>query len=114
MTPDIQVVAAAALGCPLIANLTGGRFGEVATYLPGRRIQGVRAVEGELEIHVIARWDVPLPEVADAIRAAVAPHTSGMPVSVFIDDIEVPGAETADGSDGTTRPALEEAGVAAP
>lgn len=115
MTPDMEVVAAAALGCPLIANLTGGRFGEVATYLPGRRVQGVRAVEGELEIHVVARWDVPLPEVADAVRAAVAPHAGDMPVSVFVDDIEVPGVEATDGSGADAAgPALEEAGVAGP
>ncbi len=91
MTPDLEAVAAAALGSPLIAGLTGGRFGEVATYLPGRRILGVREVDGTVEIHVVARWGTPLPEVADVVRAAVASHTGGQPVAVFVDDIEVPG-----------------------
>lgn len=100
MTPDLEVVAAAALGCPLVANLTGGRFGEVATYLPGRRILGIRSVDGEIEIHVVARWGGPLPEVADAVRAAAARVAGGMPVAVFIDDIELP--------------EMKEAGVAAP
>ncbi len=95
MTPDVEKVAAAALGCPLIADLVGGRFSEVATYLPGRRIVGVREVDGEMEIHVVARWDVPLPEVADAVRAAVSPYTEGLPVSVFVDDIELPDPEEA-------------------
>ncbi|HEX2118603.1 MAG TPA: hypothetical protein VHF91_05430 [Acidimicrobiales bacterium] len=90
MTADLEAVAAAALGCPLIADLTGGRFGEVATYLPGRRIVGVREVEGTIEVHVVARWGRPLPEVADVVRAAVAPHAGALPVAVFIDDIEVP------------------------
>lgn len=90
MTPDLEAVAAAALGCPLVADLTGGRFGEVATYLPGRRILGVRQVEGTVEVHVVARWGTPLPEVADVVRAAVTPHAGGVPVAVFIDDIEVP------------------------
>ena len=90
MTPDLEKVAAAALGCPLIADLSGGRFNEVATYLPGRRIPGVRSADGEIEIHVVARWGVPLPEVADAVRAAVMPHSEGLPVSVFVDDIELP------------------------
>ncbi|MGH9265214.1 MAG: hypothetical protein ACRD1D_11035 [Acidimicrobiales bacterium] len=90
MTADLEAVAAAALGCPLIAGLTGGRFGEVATYLPGRRIVGVREVEGTIEVHVVARWGRPLPEVADVVRAAVAAHAGAQPVAVFIDDIEVP------------------------
>ena len=118
MTPDLERVAAAALGCAVIADLTGGRFGEVATYLPGRRILGVRSVDGEIELHVVARWDIPLPDVADAVRAAVAPYVDGMPVAVFVDDIEVPGLTDPAGD----PPAIEaaearrpqEAGVADP
>ena len=87
---DVEAVAAAALGSPLIAGLTGGRFGEVATYLPGRRILGVREADGTVEIHVVAKWGRPLPEVADVVRQAVAAHTDGTPVAVFVDDIELP------------------------
>ncbi len=88
---DLEAVAAAALGSPLIAGLSGGRFGEVATYLPGRRIVGVREVDGTIEVHVVARWGTPLPEVAEVVRAAVASHAAGVPVAIFVDDIEVPG-----------------------
>ena len=87
---DVEAIAAAALGCPLIADLTGGRFGEVATYAPGRRILGVRIVDGVVELHVVAKWGAPLPEVAEVVRAAVAPHAAGLPVSVFVDDIQLP------------------------
>ncbi len=87
---DVEAIAAAALGCPLIADLTGGRFGEVATYGPGRRILGVRVVDGVVELHVVAKWGAPLPEVAEVVRAAVAPHAAGLPVSVFVDDIQLP------------------------
>ncbi len=87
---DVEAVAAAAVGSPLIADLAGGRFGEVATYLPGKRILGVREVEGTVEVHVVAKWGTPLPEVAEVVRAAVAPHAGGAPVAVFVDDIEVP------------------------
>ncbi len=100
MTPDLQTVAAAALGCPLVADLSGGRFGEVATYMPGRRLLGVRVVDSQIGLHVVAHWGGPLPEVADAVRASVAPLAGGMPVAVFIDDIRLP--------------PMEEAGVAAP
>jgi hypothetical protein len=89
---DLEVVAAAALGCPLIAGLSGGPFGEVATYLPGRRVLGVREADGEVEIHVVARWDTRLAEVASAVRAAVAPYVDDRPVAVFVEDIEVPDA----------------------
>ena len=87
---DLEAVAAAALGSPLIAGLTGGRFGDVATYLPGRRLVGVREVDGTIEVHVVAKWGTPLPEVADVVRAAVATHAGGAPVAIFVDDIEVP------------------------
>jgi uncharacterized alkaline shock family protein YloU len=103
---DLDAVAAAALGCPLIAGLTGGRFGEVATYRPGRRILGVREVDGTVEVHIVARWGVSLPEVAGVVRTAVAPHAGGLPVAVFVDDIEVPAQPAA--------AALQEAPVAAP
>lgn len=115
MTPDLEVVAAAALGCPALADLTGGRFGEVATYLPGRRVLGVRSVDGEIELHVVARWGIPLPEVADAVRAAVAPYTDGMPVAVFVDDIEIPDDVEVPGTDppgDAERRRREEAAVA--
>lgn len=102
----METVAAAALGCPLIADLTGGRFGEVATYRPGRRILGVRMVDGTIEVHVVAKWGRPLPEVADAVRAAVAHHSGELPVAVFVDDIEVP--------EDPAGAALEEATLAAP
>jgi len=87
---DLDAVAAATLGCPLIADLTGGRFGEVATYRPGSRLVGVRMVDGAIELHVVAKWGAPLPEVAEVVRAAVAPYAEGLPVSVFVDDIELP------------------------
>jgi uncharacterized alkaline shock family protein YloU len=91
---DLDAVAAAAQGCPSIAGLTGGRFGEVATYRPGGRILGVREAAGAVEVHVVAKWGTPLPEVAEAVRAAVTPHAGGLPVAVFVDDIEVPGEAT--------------------
>ncbi len=90
---DLEAVAAAALGCPLIAGLTGGRFGEVATYRPGRRILGVREAGGVVEVHVVAKWGRPLPEVAEVVRAAVESRAGGLPVAVFVDDIEVPDQE---------------------
>ena len=91
--PDLDAVTAAVVACPPVARMAGGQFGEVATYLPGRRLPGVRLTGDELEIHVVARWGPSLPEVADAVRRAVAPVAGGLPVTVYIDDIEVPGPD---------------------
>ena len=89
---DPDAVASATLACPSVAGLTAGAMGQVATYLPGRRIQGVRVRPEGVEVHVVARWRPALPEVGDEIRAAVQPLAPGLPVSVYIDDIEEPGA----------------------
>ncbi len=90
--PDLDAVAAAVSACPPVAALAGGAYGEIATYLPGRRLLGVRLSGEELEVHVVARWGTPLPEVAHRVREAVAPLAGGRPVTVYIDDIEVPDA----------------------
>lgn len=86
---DPDAVAAAALGCADVVALGGGPFGEVATYLPGRRVRGVRVAQGELQVHIVARWGPPLPEVADRVRLAVGPHSGGRPVTVVVDDVDL-------------------------
>lgn len=87
---DPDAVSDAALSCPDVAGLSGGIAGEVATYLPGRRVAGVRLTDDEVEIHIVARWGTNLPEVADAVRLAVKPVIRGRRVSVYVEDIEVP------------------------
>ncbi len=88
---DVEALARAVEGCPSVAWLAPGRGAEVATYLRGRRITGIRVVEGQLEVHVAARYGPSMPEVADEVRSAVAAHLGDKPVAVFIDDVEVPG-----------------------
>ncbi len=87
---DPDAVSTAALSCPQVARLSGGFAGEVATYLPGRRVSGVRLTDDEVEIHIVSRWGLNLPEVADAVREAVRPVAGGLRVSVYVEDIEVP------------------------
>ena len=90
MEVDPDAVVAAALSCPEVAAMSSG-LGEVATYLPGRRVPGVRLTDREVEIHVVARWEANLPQAAESVRRAVAPLTGGLPTSVYIEDIELPG-----------------------
>jgi hypothetical protein len=87
MTFDPDAVAGAALSCAGVIRLSGGFAGEVATYLPGRRVLGVRLSDDHLEVHIVTGLDSPLPDVADRVRAAVSPLVDH-PVWVFIDDVE--------------------------
>lgn len=89
-TVDPEAVAQAAAACADVAGLSEGAVGEVASYLPGRRVPGVRIGDNGVEVHIVARWGRPLPEVGEAVAAAVAPVASGHPVQVFIDDLDVP------------------------
>lgn len=87
---DPDAVATAVLACPHVAGLSAGTVQEIATYLPGRRVQGIRVQDDALEIHVVARWGTPLPDVGAEVRKAVGMLAGGRPITVAIEDIEMP------------------------
>lgn len=87
---DPEAVAQAAAACPDVARLSEGVVAEFASYLPGRRVPGVRIDDEGVEVHIVARWGRPLPEVGDAVVAAVTPVAQGHAVRVFVDDLEEP------------------------
>lgn len=91
-TIDVDLVAAAVLACPSVARLSGGLMGEVATYLPGRRVRGVvqRCIEGRMgiEVHVVGRFGPPTQEISGQVQAAVRSVAPSVAISVFIDDLE--------------------------
>lgn len=89
---DPDAVATAVLACPHVASLSAGTVEEIATYLPGRRVHGVRAQDDVLEIHVVAKWGTPLPEVGAEVRRAVGALAGGRPITVAIEDVELPPA----------------------
>lgn len=80
-------LASAVVSCHDVVGLSEGAFGEVATHLAGRRIRGVRLGQDLVEVHVIARWGTPLPEVAEQVRTACQPLAEGRQVNVSIDDV---------------------------
>lgn len=84
---DPDAIARAALSCAGVIRLSGGFAGEVATYLPGRRVVGVRLSGDHVEIHIVAGLDRPLPDVGERVRAAVHRFVD-LAVWVFIDDVE--------------------------
>ncbi len=90
---DVDAVAAAVTSCSSVAHLMGGGIGgQVATYLPGRRVEGVRVTDDALEVHIATRWDVPIPAAAAEVRAALLPLAGGRPVTVAVEDIDEPQA----------------------
>lgn len=90
--PDAERVAAVALRCAGVATLWPGTFGEIATYLPGRRVPGVRVGPGSAEIHLVARYrvdgrDVSLLDLADTVRRTVIADATAQVVDVHIEDV---------------------------
>lgn len=84
-------VAAVVGAVPGVAGLGGGTFGDIATYLPGRRVSGVADRGDHLAVSVTADVAMAgnLPALADRVRAAVA-SLDPRPVDVDIADIADP------------------------
>jgi uncharacterized alkaline shock family protein YloU len=91
MTEMADVVAAAVLGVPGVAELHAGMFGEVGTYLPGRRVAGIRLGDDLTEVHVALTFGAPVRETAARIREVVGTITQG-PVDVTVEDVVAPTA----------------------
>lgn len=79
-------VAAAARAVPGVADLTGGPFGTVATYVAGGRVLGVTLSPERAEVSFIGLLGHDLAAVAGQVRAAAADLT-GLPVDVTVADV---------------------------
>ena len=89
--PDpAEVIAAAVLATQGVEALHPGAFGEVATYLPGRRVVGVRLRDPGCEVHVTLAWGAPVLATSDSVRAAVAALGTGGPIDVVVEDVADP------------------------
>lgn len=83
---EADAVAAAVLACPAVVGLRAGG-GLVATYLPGRRVEGVRTGPDAIEVSVVARLGVPVRTLDAQVRAALAPHARGRAVHLHVEDV---------------------------
>ena len=85
-------VAAAVAAHPAVAGLHGGEFGVVATYLPGRRVIGVRIGEGDepVEVAVVIHFGHRIPDVVRALRSEVSALCDGAPVDIYVADVADP------------------------
>ena len=79
-------IVAAVLAIPGVAAMHGGAFGEVATYLPGRRVTGVTVGPTSCAVHLAARYPANVVDTAERVRAAVESLVD-VPVDVTIEDL---------------------------
>ena len=86
-------VAAAVAAHPGVAGLHGGIYGSVTTYLPGRKLIGVRIGVGDepVEVAVVLYPDRPIPEVVRSLRSEVSRLCGGAVVDITVADILLPG-----------------------
>lgn len=91
--PDVtDSLAAAVLAVPGVASLHGGRFGEIATHLPGRRVVGIRFAGERGEVHITVHVDeaamasTSVIEIAEAAREAASAIVD-VPIDVIVEDL---------------------------
>lgn len=106
---DLDAVAAAVRACPGVDDLNGGPLNaRLATYLPGRKIDGLKLTDDTLTVQIRIVWDVPVTEVGEQIRAATLLLAPGRRVDLVIADITpAPGYEVIPEPD--PEPAVSEA-----
>ena len=100
---DVDALAAAVRSCPAVDDLDGGPLGTVATYLPGRRVPGIRIGADRASIQVRGKWDVPIRELAGQVLAAVAPLTGGRTIDILVADVAEPALPAQQGPAGHSR-----------
>lgn len=86
-TYDADAVAAATRACPAVADLHEGGMRVVATYLPGRRIVGVRIEDDRVTVSVVLAYGTSVHSLEDQVRGALAPHVEGRRVDVHVADV---------------------------
>ena len=76
--------------CPGVSGLDSGRYGEVASYLPGRQVPGVVVTSEAVLVQVRSRWGVPAAELLRQVTAMVTPLTGRHRIDLVIGDIDDP------------------------
>jgi len=79
-------IVAAVREVPGVVSMHPGRYGEVATHLPHRRVIGVQLRDDSAAVHVTVAWGADLLSTADAVRQAVG-RLVGRPVHIVIEDV---------------------------
>lgn len=92
---DVDIIAGATVACPAVMGMHGGGPRVIATYLPGRRVEGVRVEDDHVLVSVVLRYGVPVRSLEAQVRAALAPHVGGRSIDVHVADIQPAETSTA-------------------
>jgi len=95
---EADLLAATVQGVLGVVTLGGGGLLQPTTYLPGRRVLGVRASAERVEVAITVAFGIPASVVADRIRVALAVAARGRPVDVHVADVQAPANEAAPAS----------------
>ena len=87
---DVDAVASAVRACPGVSDLADSRFGDAATYLPGRRVTGIAAKGETVRVSVRAKWGVPASDLLDQITAALMPSLADRRIELVVAEIDDP------------------------
>ena len=87
-TYDVDAIAAATRACPAVAGLHEGGTRAVATYLPGRRVVGVRVEDRRVLVSVVLAPGSSVRSLEAQVRSALAPHVEGRRVDVHVADVQ--------------------------
>ena len=82
---DADMIRAITLGSPDVAAMSEA----TRTYLPGRTVSGVRVDTSTVDVHVIARYGTPLPELTAPSRCAAPAGDGGPRLQLHFDDLHI-------------------------
>lgn len=103
---DAERIRDAVLALGGVADLHGGAFGEIATYLPGDRVAGIRVDPSGIEVHVVVYLEADITQVAQEVRTtAQALFADRRPCTVVVEDVVagLPPSDQAPTGDVSTR-----------
>lgn len=85
---DLDAVAAAVRACAGVDDLDGGPVNaRLATYLPGRALDGLKVTDELVIVQIRGVWGIPVTTVAEQIRMAVAHLVLGRTVDIIVADL---------------------------
>ena len=85
---DVGAVARAVRACAGVADLYTGRFGEIGSYMPGRRVGGVQVDDTAVTVHIKARWGYSTRDLLAQTSAVTVALRNGRRLSLVVDDID--------------------------
>ena len=85
---DVDAIAALVMACSAVAALHEGGNRAVATYLPGRRVVGVRVEDQRVIVSVVLASGSSVRTLESQVRSRLARHVRGRRVDVHVADVQ--------------------------